>query len=214
MNQFLSVLLMAALFFGCTSTPKQENNADANNKMKNKVEEFAPFKLTTDLTVLTEKEKQMLPLLLEAAQIMDDIFWQQAYGDKDELFTNDLDEFTKKFLEINYGPWERLNNNKPFIKGVGPKPAGANFYPADMTKEEFEAWDEPAKTSLYTLIRRDENGNLVAVPYHEAWKEEVIKASELLKQAAELAEDAGLKNYLEKRAQALLTDEYYESDVA
>jgi hypothetical protein len=214
MNQFLSVLLMAALFFGCTSTPKQENNADANNKMKNKVEEFAPFKLTTDLTVLTEKEKQMLPLLLEAAQIMDDIFWQQAYGDKDELFTNDLDEFTKKFLEINYGPWERLNNNKPFIEGVGPKPAGANFYPADMTKEEFEAWDEPAKTSLYTLIRRDENGNLVAVPYHEAWKEEVIKASELLKQAAELAEDAGLKNYLEKRAQALLTDEYYESDVA
>jgi hypothetical protein len=214
MNQFLSVLLMAALFFGCTSTPKQENNADASNKMKNKVEEFAPFKLTTDLTVLTEKEKQMLPLLLEAAQIMDDIFWQQAYGDKDELFTNDLDEFTKKFLEINYGPWERLNNNKPFIEGVGPKPAGANFYPADMTKEEFEAWDEPAKTSLYTLIRRDENGNFVAVPYHEAWKEEVIKASELLKQAAELAEDAGLKNYLEKRAQALLTDEYYESDVA
>jgi hypothetical protein len=83
-----------------------------------------------------------------------------------------------------------------------------------MTKEEFDAWDDPAKTSLYTLIRRDENGNLVAIPYHEAWKEEVTRASELILQAAELAEDAELKNYLEKRAQALLTDEYYESDVA
>jgi len=214
MNNYLSVVLLVALFYGCTSTPKQENNTEENNEMKNKVEEFAPFRLTTDLSVLTEKEKQMLPLLLEAAQIMDDIFWQQAYGDKDELFTNDLDEYTKKFLEINYGPWERLNNNKPFIEGVGTKPAGANFYPEDMTKEEFEAWDEPAKTSLYTLIRRDENGNLVSVPYHEAWKEEVTRASELLLQAAELAEDAGLKNYLEKRAEALLTDEYYESDMA
>ncbi|WP_372949014.1 dipeptidyl-peptidase 3 family protein [Mariniphaga sp.] len=214
MNKFLSVVLMAALFYGCTSTPKQENNTEANNEMKNKVEEFAPFRLTTDLSVLTEKEKQMLPLLLEAAQIMDEIFWTQAYGNKNELFTDDLDEYTKKFLKINYGPWERLNNNQPFIEGVGPKPAGANFYPADMTKEEFDAWDEPAKTSLYTVIRRDENGNLVAVPYHEAWNEEVTHASELILQAAELAEDPGLKNYLEKRAQALLTDEYYESDMA
>jgi hypothetical protein len=207
-------IMMAALFYGCTSTPKQENNAEANNEMKNKVEEFAPFRLTTDLSVLTEKEKQMLPLLLEAAQIMDDIFWEQAYGDKNELFTGNLDEYTEKFLKINYGPWERLNNNKPFIEGVGEKPAGANFYPADMTKEEFDAWDEPAKTSLYTVIRRDQDGNLMAVPYHKAWKEQVTRASKLLLQAAELAEDSGLKNYLEKRAQALLTDEYYESDVA
>ncbi len=214
MNKVLSVVLVAALFYGCTSTPKQENNAEANNEMKNKVEEFAPFRLTTDLSVLTEKEKQMLPLLLEAAQIMNEIFWTQAYGNKNELFTGNLDEYTEKFLKINYGPWERLNNNKPFIEGVGEKPAGANFYPADMTREEFDAWEEPAKTSLYTVIRRDENGNLVAVPYHEAWKEEVTRASELILQAAELAKDAGLKNYLEKRAQALLTDEYYESDVA
>ena len=213
MNKFLSVVLMAALFYGCTSTPKQENT-EANNEMKNKVEEFAPFTLTTDLSVLTENEKKMLPLLLEAAQIMDEIFWTQAYGDKNELFTEGLDEYTKKFLKINYGPWERLKNNESFIEGVGEKPAGANFYPADMTKEEFDAWDEPTKTSLYTIIRRDENGNLVSVPYHEAWKDQVFKASGLILQSATLAEDPGLKNYLEKRAQALLNDEYYESDVA
>ncbi|MBW6535535.1 MAG: Zn-dependent hydrolase [Mariniphaga sp.] len=214
MNKFLSVVLMAALFYGCTSAPKKENKAEANNEMKNKVEEFAPFRLTTDLSVLTENEKKMLPLLLEAAQIMDDIFWTQAYGDKNELFTEGLDEYTKKFLKINYGPWERLKNNEPFIEGVGAKPAGANFYPVDMTKEEFDAWDEPAKTSLYTIIRRDENGNLMAVPYHQEWKDQVFKASGLILQATAMAEDPGLKNYLEKRAQALLNDEYYESDVA
>ncbi|MGC9355173.1 MAG: histidine kinase dimerization/phospho-acceptor domain-containing protein, partial [Mariniphaga sp.] len=192
----------------------QEVINDIRQVFQQKVEEFAPFRLTTDLSVLTEKEKQMLPLLLEAAQIMDDIFWTQAYGDKNELFTEDLDEYTKKFLKINYGPWERLNNNQPFIEGVGPKPAGANFYPTDMTKEEFDAWDEPTKASLYTVIRRDKNGNLVSVPYHEAWKGQVTRASELLLQAAELAEDSGLKNYLEKRARALLTDQYYESDMA
>lgn len=214
MKKITLLVLIAALIMSCNSTSKKSETMTERTEIQQKVEEFAPFRLTTDLSVLTEKEKQMLPLLLEAAQIMDDIFWEQAYGDKNELFSNDLDDYTQKFLQINYGPWERLNNNQPFIEGVGPKPAGANFYPADMTKEEFDAWDEPTKTSLYTVIRRDENGNLVSVPYHEAWKQEVTRASDLLLQAAELAEDAGLKNYLEKRARALLTDQYYESDMA
>ncbi len=214
MKKLAFLVLISAMVFSCNSTSKKSETMTDNTEIQQKVEEFAPFRLTTDLSVLTEKEKQMLPLLLEAAQIMDEIFWTQAYGNKKELFTDGLDQYAKKFLEINYGPWERLNNNKPFIDGVGPKPAGANFYPGDMTKEEFDAWDEPAKTSLYTLISRDENGNLLANPYHEAWKEQLTKASELLLQAAALAEDPGLKNYLEKRAQALLTDEYYESDTA
>ena len=88
-------------------------NTDDN--IRQKVEEFATFRLTTDLSLLSEKEKQMLPLLFEAAIIMDDIFWTQAYGNKQELFANDFDDYTKKFLQINYGPWERLNNNEPFI---------------------------------------------------------------------------------------------------
>ena len=115
------------------------------------------------------------------------------------MFTEETDEYTKKFLKINYGPWERLNDNEPFIKNFGAKPAGANFYPADMTKAEFESWDNPEKASLYTLIRRDENDKLISIPYHEAWKVQISKASELVLQASRLAEDSGLRNYQKRR---------------
>ena len=115
---------------------------DVNQETNKKADEFVSFTLSTDLSVLTEKEKQMLPLLLDAAKIMDDIFWKQAFGDNDSLFSDGLDEYTEKLLRINYGPWERLNDNKPFIQGFGGKPAGANFYPNDMTKDEFEAWND------------------------------------------------------------------------
>jgi hypothetical protein len=179
-----------------------------------KANEFTPFTLTTDLSVLTPAEQKMIPLLLEAAAMMDDIFWKQAYGDKNELISKTTDADLLKFLHINYGPWERLNNNTPFVTGYGEKPKGARFYPEDMTREEFENWNEPSKTDLYTLIRRDKAGNLEAIPYHVAYKEEVTKASGLIKQAAGLAEDEGLKNYLLKRADALLTDQYFESDMA
>ncbi len=200
--------------FSCTSTVNNRKSMKEELSIQQKVEEFVPVKLHTDLTVLTEKERQMLPLLLQAAKIMDDIFWTQAFGDKNELFSRDLTDYELQFVQINYGPWERLNNNKPFIETYGPKPAGANFYPADMTREEFEAWEDETKASQYTLIRRDDNGNLVSIPYHTAYAAQVEKAAGLIRQAAQLAEDPGLKNYLEKRAEALLTDEYYESDVA
>ncbi|HSH20437.1 MAG TPA: hypothetical protein VLA03_08280 [Draconibacterium sp.] len=214
MNKWVIIMGFAMLLFSCNSNSKKENKMEINQEMKQKADEFVPFRLTTDLGVLTEKEKQMLPLLLEAAKIVDDIYWIQAFGDKKLLFSGNLDGYTEKFLEINYGPWERLNNNKPFIEGVGEKPAGANFYTADITKEEFEAWDNSSKTSLYTVIKRSADGNLVSVPYHIEYKEYIEKAASLVLQEAELAEDAGLKNYLEKRSKAMLTDEYYESDVA
>ena len=125
-----------------------------------------------------------------------------------------MDKYTKKFININYGTWERLNDNKSFLKEFSAKPKGANFYPADVTKAEFEAWEEESKTSLYTMITRGEDGKLQSIPYHLVFNEQVENAAHLLLQAAALAEDAGLKNYLEKRAEALLTDEYFESDVA
>jgi hypothetical protein len=214
MNKVCVIFAVAAILFGCTSAPKNESETEVQTEMQQKVEEFAPFKLTTDLSILSENQQKMLPLLFEAANIMNEIFWMEAFGEKEKLFTGNLDEYTKKFIEINYGPWERLNNNEPFLPGYDEKPAGANFYPADMTREEFESWNEESKTSQYTLIRRGENGNLLSVPYHEAFDYHVNKASELLKEAAGLAEDEGFKNYLLKRADALLTDEYYESDVA
>ena len=185
-----------------------------NDALQQKANEFAAFTLTTDLSVLSEKEKQMLPLLIETAKIMEDIYWVEVFGNKDELLAKDWDEYTRKFIQINYGPWERLNDNQPFLPGYKSRPAGANFYPTNISKAEFEAWNEPSKNSEYTLIRRREDGTLKAVPYHIAFQKELKKAADLLLRAAELAEDAGLKNYLEKRSEALLTDDYYDSDVA
>lgn len=214
MKRTLLVITIAALSWGCGQTSKKEQEMEVRTDIQKRVEEFATFRLTTDLDVLTEKERKMLPLLIQAANIMDEIFWIEAFGEKELLLTYEMDEFTRKYININYGPWERLNNNQPFVKEFGEKPEGANFYPADMTKEEFESWQHEDKTSLYSLIRRDNDGNLISVPYHKAFKEKIERAAELIMEASVLAEDPGLKNYLEKRSKALLTDEYYESDIA
>lgn len=218
---FLSAVLFISfgiIINGCGNNTKKINNMDSTSNdtsvMQKKIAQFAKVDLKTDLSKLTENEKKMIPVLIEIAKLMDDIFWIQTFGDKDSLFSSIKDENTRKFVEINYGPWERLNANAAIISGIGPKPAGANFYPKDMIKEEFEKLSDKNKTSLYTLIRRDDEGKLKVIWYHEAFKEKVNKASELLIKAAELAEDAGLKKYFELRAKAILTDDYYESDIA
>src|SRR5690606_20073881 len=126
------------------------------------VEKYTTVRLTTDLSVLSAKERQMIPLLIEAAQAMDEIFQVQAYGNLDSLIAAVPDPGLQAFIRINYGPWDRLEDNAPFIEGVDPKPEGANFYPKDMTREEFEAAaaQNSALKSLYTMVRRDANGNL------------------------------------------------------
>ena len=184
------------------------------DSLSKKVKQFAPFRLTTNIDKLSAKEKEMIPILIDAAKIMDDIFWIEAYGDKEELLSKLKTDDEKKFVMINYGPWERLEDNMPFIKGVGEKPLGANFYPTDMTKEEFEAFDAPDKASLYTLIRRKEDKSLVTIPYHKAFQDKIQQAADLITYAAEFAEDPGLRKYLLKRADALMTDDYYDSDIA
>ncbi len=209
------VLLGAALIGACgSSEQKKETLSKEDSLMKLKIDEFVPVKLTTDLSKLTEKEKQMISILFDVAQIMDDLYWEQTLGDKATFLDGIKNEYVKRFAEINYGPWERLNNDSSFVQNYGPKPLGANFYPADMTKEEFEALKDPNKTSLYTLIRRNDDKSLKVVWYHEAYKEKLQKASDLLKKAAELAEEPGLKKYLELRADALMTSDYQPSDFA
>jgi len=207
---FLPILLIGVLLWSCGT----KNNQAVKSDMQKKVDEFVKVDLTSDINNLSDKEKQMLPLLFDVAQIMDNIYWSQAYGDKEKLLNSIKDSATREFVMINYGPWDRLNGNKPFIEGVGTKPLGANFYPLDMTKEEFETFKAKDKASLYTIIRRNAEGSLESIPYHIAYKEEIEKAVVLLKQAAELAEDSGLKSYLNLRADALLTDEYLASDLA
>ncbi|MBN2682606.1 MAG: Zn-dependent hydrolase [Bacteroidales bacterium] len=182
--------------------------------IKEKVDQYASFTLTTDVSKLTEKEKQMLPLLFEAAKIMDEIYKMQVFhGNFDQYLASLKDENLKKFFEINYGPWERLNDNVSFLPDFGVKPAGSAFYPVDMTKDEFNAMSDKSKSGLYTIIRKEE-GKLVAYPYHKFFVSQTQKAADLLRQASLLAEDEGLKKYLELRAEALLTDDYQDSDVA
>jgi hypothetical protein len=154
------------------------------------------------------------------SDIMNGLFFQQAFGDPELAREAIDDDAMRAYFDINYGPWDRLNGNEPFIEGVGAKPAGSNLYPADITKEEFgdaiEGAPEREATfrGLYTLIRRNTAGELIAVPYHEAFASQLEAAAETLREAAELAEDPGFESYLRLRAEALVTDDYQPSDMA
>lgn len=222
MNKMKKILfiLVAIMLFSC----KENNNARKPVKqvtvvqnwtdMQKKLSKYTTFKLTSDLSVLTENERKMLPILIKAAAIMNKLFWYEAYGEKNQLLDSISNEDTKKFIDINYGPWDRLEGNKPFVDGIGSKPAGANFYPTDMTKLEFDAFTDESKLSLYTFVRRNKEGNLFTIPYHVQFKNEVREVAILLLEASKLADDEGLKNYLELRAQAFLDDKYQASDLA
>ncbi len=183
-----------------------------------KVEDiYAEFTLSGDLSPYSAKQKKMIGLLIDAATVMDDLFWQQAWGDKQALLkdieTKYADDNLKRLVEINYGPWDRLNGDRPFLPEYGEKPLGARFYPADMTKEEFEQADLADKTGLYTLLIRNEQGQLITVPYHQAYAARLKQAAGLLKEAAQLAHDEGFAKYLNLRAEALLTDDFRASDM-
>jgi len=175
---------------------------------------YATVRLTADLSHLQEQQKRMIPLLIEASRIMDDLYWLQAVGDKESFLAGIDDPRARRFAEINYGPWDRLAADKPFIESYGPKPLGAQFYPADMSREEFEAWDQEGKDGLYSLVKRDAEGNLMLQPYHEAYAEQLTSAARLLRKAAVFAVDPEFANYLNMRADALLTDDFQASDMA
>ncbi|NOX86663.1 MAG: Zn-dependent hydrolase [Chlorobi bacterium] len=213
----LSFVMVSFVFLvvSCKSkTKKQEKQKAVQTESVKDFAKYAQVELTADISGLSENQKQMLKLLFQAADLMDQIFWLENYGDKNELFS-ELENFAViQYAKINYGPWDELNNLVPFVAGYGEKPPGAQFYPTDMTKEEFEKFDNPDKTSLYTLLRRDKEGKLITVWYHEAFKEQTEKAAVLLLKAADLAEDKGFANYLKLRADALLTDDYFKSDMA
>ncbi|PKD45044.1 Zn-dependent hydrolase [Rhodohalobacter barkolensis] len=215
-NKILSTALITLLavgaFVSCSNTA-EENTEDAMT-IEDRLEQYTPFELNADMSQLSENQKEMISLLIDAAEAMEEVFWMQAYGDKDQLMNSLERDEERRFAEINYGPWDRLNGNEPFVEGVGEKPLGANFYPADMSKDEFEAWDSDSKDDLYTIVRRDDDGELLTIPYHEAYSVQHQYAADKLREAAELAEEPGLKNYLELRAEALLTDDYQESDMA
>ena len=203
-----------------TSTATSTLPAASMSDIDRRLAKYTSVRLTTDLGVLSARERQMLPLLIAAAIEMDTIYWQQAYGDPDALLRSIPDPKVRRFAVINYGPWDRLAGNEPFVPGVRAKPAGATLYPWDITKAEFESAvaaggaRADSLKSLYTIVQRDAARNLVAIPYHHAFAAPTQRAAARLREAAALADDAGLKRYLELRAQALLTDQYQASDLA
>ncbi len=217
MRNFLFLAGLVLLSMSACKSKEKEAGLSPQEKAQDKhsglLEKYTSFELRSDLTGLSDNQTKLLPILIEAAKIMDDLFWYEAYGDKEQLLAENTNEEIKRFIEFNYGPWDRLDGNKPFIPGVEAKPPGANFYPPDMTKEEFENSELKNKQSLYTFLRRNAEGNLMTLPYHQQFASQVKRASQLV-EASEMAEDPGFKKYLELRSKALLTDEYQASDMA
>ncbi len=209
-----AILSLAVFLSSCAQEAPPETTVAPLEVVKPRPEIYAEYGLRADLSYLTDNQRRMIAILIEASDIMDGLFWRQAYGDdwQDWLASID-DDAARRFAALNYGPWDRLDDNKPFIEGIGPKPLGANFYPADMTKEEFDAAYLPGKNGLYSLVRRNDDGSLKLVPYSVAYADELKQAAELLREAAELAESQDFANYLKLRAAALISDDYQMSDL-
>jgi len=202
------LILLSTLVLAAFST------AAENNSVRERLAEYAVVRLTTDIAKLSEKEKAMIPILIEVAGIMDSIFWLESFGDRETLLRNIKDESVMKYAMFNYGPWDRLDNNRVFIPGFKEKFAGNNFYPRDLTNVEFDRLANTDKTSRYTVIKRNSGGLLNVCWFHDVFRVDVERAAALLAKASALAENSGLKNYLKLRAEGLLTDNYGPGDAA
>lgn len=218
----LFLILGFAILMTTACQPKKENSEAA--KLRKMIAQFAPVEIKYDHSLLDERKQKVVENLYHAARIIDEIFLDQVYAKNFQIrkqlqeSTDALDKLRLEYFNIMFGPFDRLNHNKPFI-GNEPKPKGANFYPADMTRQEFENWlkqhpeDEAAFTSERTMIRR-QDGKLVAIPYSEYYKDQLIRAADYLKKAAQFADNPSLKKYLQLRAKAFLSNDYFESDMA
>ncbi len=221
---YIIFLLFGLILISCSEKKHKIIDNKEAAMLKHKISQFAKTEIKYDEALLNEKQKIVVKKLYEAAKIMDDIFLDQVYSKNYEikerlLKSNDpLDKLRLEYFNIMFGPFDRLDHDKPFI-GKEKKPLGANFYPADMTKEEFNTWinnhpkDKKPFTSEFTVIRKKDN-NLVAIPYSEYYKPQLEKAAQFLREAAENAENPSLKKYLTLRAKAFETNDYYESDMA
>jgi len=227
-TRLAAVLLLALPLGGCAvpapapaPAPQPSVAAPAGSPTPaERLARYTTVRLNVDVSSLTQRERQMLPLLIDAARAMNQPFWAEAFGNDDSLSRTISDPVVRRLVEVNYGPWDRLDDNAPFVPGFGPKPPGAGYYPVDMAKAEFE---EAVKAggaradslkSLYTLVRRDASGKLYAVPFHRGFAASHQLAASRLREAAVLADDPGLAHYLRTRANALLNDQYQPSDLA
>ena len=216
----LAACIATALLAACQHAPVPEATAStpapvaSASYAQQHAGDYAVVPLTADLSAFDDQGKRMIALLVQAAQVMDDLYWQQSWPDKAGLLAKAPDAATRTLLELNFGPWDRLNEDTPLLPGIGPRPPGAQFYPQDMTKAEFEQAALPGKTSGYTLLRRDASGKLTTVPYHVAYKADLERAAGLLREAAKVSVDKSFAHYLDMRADALMSDDFQPSDMA
>lgn len=209
----LRPLLVLSLVVSCTSYTS--NNQHEFVAGFSRTDIYSPFKLTTDLKNLSSNQKKMLGILIEAAQVMDNLFWLQGFnGDKQQFLSGFSDKKLREFAEVNYGPWDRLDGDSVYLKGFSPKYPGAQFYPNDMTKAEFEKSKIKDKKGLYSIVERDQSGKLRTVPYNIKYKEGLTKAANLLRKAAKLASNKAFAKYLNMRADSFLNNSYRPSDMA
>ncbi|HKO60366.1 MAG TPA: hypothetical protein VJV03_04345, partial [Pyrinomonadaceae bacterium] len=229
MRVVVSLLLLSSLLFmNIPAIQAQTKPAGGDTDLARKIRRFAPTELTASTAHLSPNDKKALAKIIEAAKLMDPLFLHQVWSGNEalkkklEADKTPAGQLRLHYFLINDGPWSRIDNKEPFIDGVPhEKPAMANHYPEDVTKEEFNAWveslPEPEKqkaTGFFYLIRRDANGKLMTVPYSKAYAEYLVPAAKLLREAAALTTNQTLKNFLNKRAEAFGTDDYYASDVA
>lgn len=173
---------------------------------------YATVRLDASISVLTPRQQAMVTHLVAAASVMDEIFWEQTYGNGSQYLARLDNPRQRRLAEINYGPWDRFRGNQPIVADAGPKPRGGRFYPADMSPEEFASVDMPEMRQPRTVVRRAPNGGLIAIPYHEFYTSQLERAARHLALAAGLCDDPYFKRYLTLRARALITDDYGPSD--
>ena len=232
LNKISQAILLSGIVFlsACSEQAPSSNNTPQSsaptasqapsgptlvNIDRQRLDIYTDFSLQSDLSHLSENQKAMVAKLIDASKIMDDLFWKQAFGEDKQSFLAQLDdEKVRQFADINYGPWDRLNGDEVFLSGYKEKPLGAGFYPADITKEELNNADVKDKTGLYSLIKRDELGNLYSTPYSEEYAVELAQAAKLLRDASKLADDKEFANYLNLRADAIQSDDFQASDFA
>ncbi len=208
-NIFLFFIIILVInFLGCDTKPREVEDLPKVEM----VADLAIVQLKQDLSSLQVSEQKMIKLFIESAQYVDSIFFYQNIGYFKEQFTHFPDSLSEQMFNINFGPWNRTDGDKPFLADVSDKPLGANFYPTDITKEDFEKLDDANKLSSFTFIRRNSKSELTVVPYHVELKNYITNITSRLREAAELSTNQEFKKYLLTNSQALESDEYHLSD--
>jgi hypothetical protein len=222
-RRLLGFALISVLIVGIFACTREEGmDMHVAPDISERLAAYAPFEMKVPGDLLDERDEETLRELFLAAKVMDEIFLRQVSRNNVKLREEvdaKGDEKLMTFFDLNFGPWDRLNDNEPFI-GQSEKPPGAEFYPLDMTREEFDAWlsahpeDRKRFESEFTVMRRGQGGGLEAIPYSVEYAEQLDEAAAHLERAADLSKNESLSHYLNLRAEAFRTNDYFESDMA